>query len=228
LKNSVTGAAQYANAATTAGSTILGSFAGLGAQKIATPSNNSAPASPWNKWAPAAFAIGGALLAGAAAGGAYYKRDDLSQGYTWLMEHMKYAGNVWDEPALRRRVDALVDIYEKHGIIFQKYVFSDLPQDCALSAGSFYVQLPETPPAYLTARTFIVQPKRTSREVKHFTPAKNKRASDEVQGHTGMFDAKTNDGYYNLGLVVANVIREAVQTMRTSKLESTSEQGMSM
>ncbi|KAF5363415.1 hypothetical protein D9756_000382 [Leucocoprinus leucothites] len=214
VKNGVTKAAEFANVATTAGSAIFGSFAGLGAQKVAetraSPSNNSAPASPWGKWAPAAFAVGGALLAGAAAGGTYYKRNDLNQGYTWLMDHMKYAGNIWDEPGLRRRVDALVDAHEKHGIFFR----------------NFYVLLPEAPPMHLTARTFIVQPKRTSREVKYFTPTKNKRAADEAQGHTGMFDAKTNDGYYNLGLVAANVIREAVQATRaTGSTESDATSG---
>lgn len=124
VKNGVTKAAEYANTATTVGSAIFGSFAGFGAKKFTetrgTSTNTSAPTSSWSGWAPAAFAVGGALLAGAAAGGAYYKRDDLNQGYTWLMDHMKYAGNVWDEPGLRNRIDALVDVQEKHGILFQK------------------------------------------------------------------------------------------------------------
>ncbi|KAJ3576203.1 hypothetical protein NP233_g612 [Leucocoprinus birnbaumii] len=209
VKNGVTKAAEYANAATTAGSAIFGSFAGLGAQKAASSASTSVPASPWSKWAPAAFAVGGALLAGAAAGGAYYKRNDINQGFSWVMDHMKYAGNVWDEQGLRRRVDDLVDAQEKHGVIFR----------------NFYVLLPEAPPVHLAPRSFIVQPKRTSREVKYFTPMKNKRAIDEVEGHTGMFDARTNDGYYNLGLVAANAIREAVQVARstvTAKLDETS------
>ncbi|KXN89588.1 hypothetical protein AN958_05455 [Leucoagaricus sp. SymC.cos] len=202
VRNGMTKVADYANTATAVGSAIFGSFAGLGAQKAAnTASNSSTSASPWGKWAPAAYAVGGTLLAGAAAGGAYYKRRDLNQGYSWLMDHTRYAGNVWDEPGLRRRVDALVDVQEKYGILFQ----------------NFYVHLPEAPPAHLTARTFVVLPKRASRESNHFTATKNKRATDEVEGHTGMFDAKTNDGYYNLGLAVANTIQEAVGAARAAR-----------
>lgn len=126
VKHHATKLAEYTNTATTVGSAIFGSLAGLGAKKAtetqAAPSNASAPTSAWGKWAPAAYAIGGALLAGAAAGGAYYKRDDLTQGYSWLMDHMKYVGNIWDEPGLRARVDALVGVQEKYGILFQKYV----------------------------------------------------------------------------------------------------------
>lgn len=125
MKNGVTKAAGYVNAASAAGSALFGSFAGFGMQKFTQAQNsynNSAPTSSWGGKVPAALTFGGALFAAAAAGGAYYKRDDLSQGYTWLMDHMKYAGNVWDEPGLRRRVDALVDAHEKHGILFHKCV----------------------------------------------------------------------------------------------------------
>lgn len=126
MKNGVTKAAGYVNAASAAGSAIFGSFAGRKIQKVAQAQNSSNDSAPTSSWGiPAAFTVGGALLAAAAAaGGAYYKRDDLSQGYTWLMDHMKYAGNVWDESGLRRRVDALVDAHERYGILFQKCVFS--------------------------------------------------------------------------------------------------------
>lgn len=123
MKNGVTKATGYVNAASAAGSAIFGSFAGRKVAQAQTSSNDSAPTSSWG--VPAAFTVGGALLAAAAAaGGAYYKRDDLSQGYTWLMDHMKYAGNVWDESGLRRRVDALVDAHERYGILFLKCVLS--------------------------------------------------------------------------------------------------------
>ena len=62
------------------------------------------------------------LQAGAAAGGAYYARDHLNQSYSWLMDHMKYVGNLWDEASLEQRVEALCDIEEKNGVIFRKFV----------------------------------------------------------------------------------------------------------
>lgn len=77
--------------------------------------------SSWSKWAPAAYAVGGALLASAAAGTAYYKREDLGAGYSWATDHMKYVRNLWDENALRRRVDNLIDVEERMGVTFRTY-----------------------------------------------------------------------------------------------------------
>lgn len=127
VKHSVTKAAEYATAAKTVGSAILGSFAGFTAKKATTsttPTTQSkAPQTAWSKWAsPAAFAVGGAILAGAAAGGAYYNREDLGQGYTWATDHMKYVGTLWDETALNRRIEDLIDIEEREGVTFRMFV----------------------------------------------------------------------------------------------------------
>lgn len=126
MKNGVTKATEYASTATTIGSAI---FAGLGAKKVAdtrsTSSNTSAATSSWGSWGSAALTFGGTLLAGAAVGGAYYQRNSLNQGFSSLMDHMKYVGNAWYEPGLRSRIDALVDAQENHHIIFHKYVSYD-------------------------------------------------------------------------------------------------------
>jgi hypothetical protein len=107
---------------------IFGGLAGLGAKK-----STSAPAQPpaglltnspttpggsrnWGKWAT----YGGAVLAaGAAAGTAYYKRDDLALGYGWATDHMKYVGNLWDENALRKRVESVIDVEQELGVLFR-------------------------------------------------------------------------------------------------------------
>ncbi|CAA7260048.1 unnamed protein product [Cyclocybe aegerita] len=198
VKNSVTKVTEYANAATTIGSAVLGSFAAFGAKKATQPvpqPNATANQSPWSRWAgPAAYAVGGALLAGAAAGGAYYKKDELTQGLGWATDHLKYVGNLWDEPELEKRVEALVDIEKEHGVVFRI--------------------LPPKLPEFLTTRTFIVLPKYGSRAKDSFLPANNGIAANEIEGHTGMFSAATNDGYYQLGLTSAQIIRDAIQTSR--------------
>jgi len=82
--------------------------------------------------------------------------------------------------------------------------------------------LPASPPSFMDHRTFIILPKRRfsfsvpSEKVvaDHFLTAPNGLASDEIQAHMGMFEAKTNDGYYKLGLETARVIREAVMLAR--------------
>lgn len=128
VKNSVTKVAKHVNTATTIGSAIFGSFAGLSAQKAAAPTPETpAQTSSWSKWAPAAYAVGGALVAGAAAGGAYYKKDDLTQGWSWATDHMKYVGSLWDEKELQERVEALIDIEAEHGVVFRKLVSLHLP-----------------------------------------------------------------------------------------------------
>lgn len=48
----------------------------------------------------------------------------------------------------------------------------------------------------------------------HFLPAVNNTATDELQAHTGMFAAHSNDGYYKLGLETAGLIREAIMLGR--------------
>jgi len=198
VKNTMTKVAEYTNAATTISSALMGSFAGFTAQKAAQPSTPPASPSAWSKWAPAAYAVGGAVLAGAAAGGAYYAREDLTQGLTWGTDHLVFVKNLWDQAALEKRVDDLVNIEKAYGVAFR----------------TFYTLLPPKPPQYLNSRTFIVLPKYQSRAKNHFMPANNGVANNEIEGHTGMFSASTNDGYYRLGIVCANLIRDAVMMSR--------------
>ena len=80
--------------------------------------------SGWDKWAPVAYGAGAALLAGAAASAVYYKRDDVNFGWSWASDHMKYVKNLWDENALKMRVENLVTIGEEVGVVFRTYVFS--------------------------------------------------------------------------------------------------------
>lgn len=62
---------------------------------------------------------------------------------------------------------------------------------------------------------------------KHFIEQRNGLAPDEIQAHTGMFEAATNDGYYEMGLKVAQIVREAMQgwQKRQVKQHTSSESG---
>jgi hypothetical protein len=129
FKNSATKAAEYANTARTVGSAVVGSIAGLGAKKASgstTATTNSG--SLWSKWGSTAYVVGGALAAGAAVGGAYYKREDLGMGYTWATDHLKYVRNLWDEDALKRRVDSLLDVETEMGVVFRTCVILNIIQ----------------------------------------------------------------------------------------------------
>lgn len=76
-------------------------------------------ASLWQKWAaPAALAIGGAVIAGTAAGTAYYKREEIGVGYTWVTDHLKYVGNLWNREELEGRLDRLLNTELNLGVLF--------------------------------------------------------------------------------------------------------------
>ena len=63
----------------------------------------------------------------------------------------------------------------------------------------------------------MILPKTPSHYVSHFLQAPNTVASDEIEAHTGMFDGKTNDGYYELGLISAQLIRDVMLANRSGK-----------
>jgi hypothetical protein len=129
IKNGATKAAEYASAARTVATGVFASLSAYGAKKSSetdvaekshtepSPSTKKSKSS-WGNWAPAAYAIGGALLAGGV-GAAYYKRDDLGLGYTWATDHLKYVRNLWDEDTLKTRVENLIDVEETLGVIFR-------------------------------------------------------------------------------------------------------------
>lgn len=130
FKSSATRAVEYANAARGVVTDVFSLFKGT-ERPTATPTPNPTPlrittgtseassASPWAKWTPAAYALGGAVIAGATAGAAYMRRDDITSGYTWASDHMKFVGNLWDEKAMRERLDSLLAAHADHGIVFK-------------------------------------------------------------------------------------------------------------
>jgi hypothetical protein len=90
---------------------------------ITAPPTSPGGTPNWGKWA----SYGGAVLAaGAAAGTAYYKRDDLALGYGWATDHMKYIGNLWDQNSMRQRVESVIDLEQDMGVVFRTYVFPSL------------------------------------------------------------------------------------------------------
>lgn len=129
FKNSANKAGEYAELAKTVATGVFGSLAGWGAKKVVEPvpapqdaKRITAPpekpaATSWKSWGLA----GAAVAATAAAGAAYYKRDDLTWGYTWAQDHLQYVGNLWDEKAMKSRVDNVIAV---EGVVFKTYCVS--------------------------------------------------------------------------------------------------------
>jgi hypothetical protein len=215
FKNSATKAADYVQNVHKTASGLWGAFSQP--QKLATPVAKPAgllpapaPASSpgrWGSWGTAAYAVGGALVAGAVAGTAYYHRADIETGYGALTEHMQYVGALWDKDALAMRVHCLVEGETKHGVIFR----------------TFYTVIPSGPPANLPPRTFCILPEPSSDAIQRFVPAPNTLAENEVRAHVTMFEPTKNDGYYQLGLEAAAVIRQAIANGRSADHSTTVE-----
>jgi len=83
------------------------------------PASSSPSLERWGRWGQAAYAAGGALIAGAAVSTAYYHRANIESGCGFLTEHMQYVGALWDRDALGKRVRNLVEGETTHGILFR-------------------------------------------------------------------------------------------------------------
>jgi hypothetical protein len=81
---------------------------------------------------------------------------------------------------------------------------------------SIYTFIPAKPPDNLPARQFILLPKAkdAGNIVTGFTPNTNSLAADEIAAHVGMFEARSNEAYYQLGLDAAKIIQDAVSSRR--------------
>ncbi|KAI9466936.1 hypothetical protein BJY52DRAFT_1110271 [Lactarius psammicola] len=194
FKNSATKAVEYVQDVHKTASGLFGAF-GQPVGNSPAPAPSVSSPGRWGRWGQAAYAVGGALVAGAAVGTAYYHRPNIESGYGALTEHMQYVGALWDKDVLAKRVRNLVEGETMHGILFR----------------TFYTLLPPNPPAHPQPRTFCTLPETSSSAFQHFFPAPNTLAEDEVRAHVGMFDPGKNDGYYQLGLEAAALIRRSIE-----------------
>lgn len=134
-----------------------------------------------------------ALASGAAASAAYLNKDKLNGAYGWVTDHLAFVSNLWDDNALRLRLDKLV---EQPQILFHCY-YTRLP--AAWRAANTQDTAPRD-------RTFIILPPRSARCARSFTPMDNTKAADEVDAHISMFSAKNNPTYFDLGLKTSALI----------------------
>jgi len=145
FKNSASKAVEYASIAKTIASG-LGLLGGTGGKSLDLPSTQPSPSPSkpiaalpvpenatgdgdraWTRFLnpTVGYAAGGLLLASAAAGTAYYRRDDIGMTMKWAQDHMKYVGNLWEESKLQERLLAMIKLGNSeqnggHEIIFRK------------------------------------------------------------------------------------------------------------
>jgi hypothetical protein len=136
-------------------------------------------------------------------------RRDFSRGLKWTTDYCKYLkDNLFNKDLMKKRVDDLMKIEQDDGVLFRVFV---PPCFVSMTVDSFLIfRLYATLPGGTPPRTFIVLPEPASQAAKHFLPATNKLACNEIMAHTGMFCRLTNDGYDELGRSTINLIRYAL------------------
>lgn len=94
-----------------------------GTAKGKEPAQSSDPASQsfWSK-TTTLYSLGAVAIGAAAAGTAYYRREDFMNGWKWGFDHMTFVRNLWDDAGMKERLDALNQLGTEREILFCKYV----------------------------------------------------------------------------------------------------------
>jgi hypothetical protein len=61
-----------------------------------------------------------AAFGAAAAGTAYYRREDLALGWKWGNDHMTFVRNLWDVDGLKNRLLICDELARTHNLWFAK------------------------------------------------------------------------------------------------------------
>ncbi|KAI9703123.1 MAG: hypothetical protein M1836_007688 [Candelina mexicana] len=150
---------------------------------------DAAAAPAWQRWGKVAMFAGaaGAVAAGGAA--AYMKRDQITEGWTWVGSHLEFVGCLMRGEELKKRLLSVVKLEEDQGLGFAD-MFTSLGAAAADKSGKLSSGLVGE------QRTFCVLPKSGVRKL--FIKQVNDAATDETQAHMSMFYPRDNPGYYNM------------------------------
>ncbi|KAL2164362.1 hypothetical protein VTH06DRAFT_3578 [Thermothelomyces fergusii] len=143
---------------------------------------NQRKTSGWGKWA--AIAVAAAVAAGGAA--AYWKREQITQGLSWVTSHLEFVGCLARKEELKRRVAYMVRLNKELGVGFGN-LYTRLGQ----AAGSKQRSMVGT--VLGSERTFCVVPQGS--QAGDWRQAVNDKATDEIWAHMSMFEPKENPGF---------------------------------
>ena len=161
----------------------------------ASATEDAAATPVWQRWGKYAMFAGG--VGAVAAGGAavYARRDQITEGWTWIGSHLEFVGCLMRGEELKTRLDKIVALREDKGV-----GFADLVTVLAPKSGSSQTVNGTGGTLQITngeERTFCTLPKK-ERNKACFEKTMNAKAGDEMTAHMSMFHPRENAGYYSM------------------------------
>ncbi|KAF7909586.1 uncharacterized protein EAF01_003304 [Botrytis porri] len=155
---------------------------------LPAPPPPEAPA--WKKWGTLAIYAGaaGAIAAGGAA--AYFKKDQIQEGWSWVGSHLEFVGCLMKGEELKKRVAGMVTLRKELEVGWAN-LYTRLGKEAVSKADGSLVGS-----VIGNQRTFCNLPKTSAKDF--FREAINDKAADETSAHMTMFFPKENPGYYTL------------------------------
>lgn len=161
-----------------------------GSREIVTPPPPApvAPTGLFGGWGKVAAYAGAAGILAAGGAIAYFKRDELTQGFSWVSSHMEFVGALMKGEELKNRTKRATSV---PGVGF----------------ATLYTALGEKGQEK-GERTFIILPVGNTEHSGLFYRCVNPKVKDEVEAHVSMFSPKTNPWYYEMGQLSRDLIVE--------------------
>jgi len=147
-------------------------------------SEEDPPPSPlWQRWGKVAAYAGAAGVLAAGGAVAYFKRDEIGQGFSWVSSHLEFVGALMKGEELRVRTERASDT---EGVGF----------------AVLYTALGERGKEK-GDRTFVTLPTKGG---KGWFRCVNSKVTDEVAAHCSMFGPGTNPRYQDMSLLAKELI----------------------
>lgn len=185
------GAEEHYNTASSAFTQLSGLTGALWGGKVATeqeakdtkkpvaalpaPPEKAAPVSAWAKWGKVAMYAGAGAAVAATGAAAYMKREQITEGWSWVGSHLEFVGCLMKGEELRKRVAGMVTLNKELHVGFGNLYTTLGKKALSKNDGSMVGSV------IGNQRTFCNLPKK---EAKNFwLDAINDAAPDEIHAH---------------------------------------------
>lgn len=138
------------------------------------PPPADAPAPAWQKWGKMALYAGAGAAVAAGGAAAYLKRDQITEGWSWVGSHLEFVGCLMKGEELRKRVAGMVTLNKELHVGFGN-LYTRLGKKAMNEDGSMVGSVMGN------QRTFCNLPKKEAKD--YWGEAINDSAKDEILAH---------------------------------------------